>query len=560
MMHLLSLLFSALLCQASSAEKSIIGLYGGTVEIPCTFEANKIKDVTLTKWKYENVDLLVKSKDKETVILATDEYKDRISLAANLSLLLTGAKLTDQHTFTCQALITTNFGPNIKDFSHALIVHKAPEAPFITEKAAELEIGKLTKLGKCIAKNANPPAKIVWLRNNKALTNEENRTVIMVNQTSGSLDTESTLLYSARKEDTGAQFSCRAEHSLASGLVSPPETFVINYSTEKLVLEVISNSPPVEGNDVTLKCVADGNPRPTSFNFHIKGNVTKVENSDNYTIANISRKDSGEYKCSLIDHPSIEAAKNITVQYLDVKLNLDKTVIRHAGNSLNLNVSIDSSDTATVSWTKGGVKINKEPEIAKLAYSDAGLYELEVTMGPLSRKASFRLTVEGAPVIRKLDDQNDKDGHRKVLICEAEGSPKPAVSWNINGTLIDEKSFDNGTIKHKISVMPSANLSVACTVSNSFGIDTRVITVSSLFEDVKVDKRDSSDDDDKTKLVVGVVIGLLVAALVIGMAYWMYMKKSKQGSWKTGEKENGSSEEEKKLEEKMEENSQKADV
>ncbi|XP_014889179.1 CD166 antigen homolog isoform X2 [Poecilia latipinna] len=550
MMHLLSLLFSALLCQASSAEKSIIGLYGGTVEIPCTFEANKIKDVTLTKWKYENVDLLVKSKDKETVILATDEYKDRISLAANLSLLLTGAKLTDQHTFTCQALITTNFGPNIKDFSHALIVHKAPEAPFITEKAAELEIGKLTKLGKCIAKNANPPAKIVWLRNNKALTNEENRTVIMVNQTSGSLDTESTLLYSARKEDTGAQFSCRAEHSLASGLVSPPETFVINYSTEKLVLEVISNSPPVEGNDVTLKCVADGNPRPTSFNFHIKGNVTKVENSDNYTIANISRKDSGEYKCSLIDHPSIEAAKNITVQYLDVKLNLDKTVIRHAGNSLNLSVSIDSSDTATVSWTKGGVKINKEPEIAKLAYSDAGLYELEVTMGPLSRKASFRLTVEGAPVIRKLDDQNDKDGHRKVLICEAEGSPKPVVSWNINGTLIDEKSFDNGTIKHKISVMPSANLSVACTVSNSFGIDTRVITVSS----------HSSDDDDKTKLVVGVVIGLLVAALVIGVAYWMYMKKSKQGSWKTGEKENGSSEEEKKLEEKMEENSQKADV
>uniref|UniRef100_A0A3B3UI08 Activated leukocyte cell adhesion molecule b n=1 Tax=Poecilia latipinna TaxID=48699 RepID=A0A3B3UI08_9TELE len=211
---------------SSSAEKSIIGLYGGTVEIPCTFEANKIKDVTLTKWKYvsRSGDLLVKSKDKETVILATDEYKDRISLAANLSLLLTGAKLTDQHTFTCQALITTNFGPNIKDFSHALIVHKAPEAPFITEKAAELEIGKLTKLGKCIAKNANPPAKIVWLRNNKMFFLLPQH----VRDTSGSLDTESTLLYSARKEDTGAQFSCRAEHSLASGLVSPPETFVIN--------------------------------------------------------------------------------------------------------------------------------------------------------------------------------------------------------------------------------------------------------------------------------------------------------------------------------------------
>lgn len=35
---------------------------------------------------------------------------------------------------------------------------------------------------------------------------------------------------------------------------------------------------------------------------------------------------------------------------------------------------------------------------------------------------------------------------------------------------------------------------------------------------------------------------------------------NRQGSWKTGEKESGSSEEEKKLEEKVEENSQKAEV
>lgn len=75
-----------------------------------------------------------------------------------------------------------------------------------------------------------------------------------------------------------------------------------------------------------------------------------------------------------------------------------------------------------------------------------------------------------------------------------------------------------------------------------------------------MDKRGQSEDGDQTKLVVGVVVGLLVAALVIGLAYWVYMRKSKQGSWKTGEKESGSSEEEKKLEEKVEENSQKAEV
>lgn len=79
-----------------------------------------------------------------------------------------------------------------------------------------------------------------------------------------------------------------------------------------------------------------------------------------------------------------------------------------------------------------------------------------------------------------------------------------------------------------------------------------------------MDKQGSSDDSDTTKLVVGVIVGLLLATVVVGLAYWLYMKKSKQGSWKTGEKEDGSTEESKKLEEKieekLEENSQKVEV
>lgn len=564
MMHLLlSLLFNTLLYQVTGLE-TITGLYGKTVEIPCNIGATKVEDIELTKWKYNKEqsvpgDLLVKKKNEDTVVTATDTYKGRVSMAANLSLLLADAKLSDQHTFTCMVLS----GADIKEYPVNLVIQKSPEAPLITDKAEALEIGKRTKLGTCVAKNANPPAKIVWLRNNKTLMADGNRiqinSSVSIQPDTELSNVESTLYYSAEKKDTGSQFSCRADHPQAQDLVSHPETFTITYSTENIVLQVTPEDQIVEGNNLTLKCVADGNPPPTSFNFNIKGNLEKVENSNTYTLTTISRNDSGEYKCSLIDDPTMEATKNITVSFLDVKLNLNGTVIRHAGDSLNLSLDIDSSAKPTVSWKKGGTQI-KEPTKSKLAYSDAGSYELEVTMGPLRKKEFFRLTVEGAPVIRNLLKQHDKDGHRKVLICEAEGSPEPVVSWNINGSVIGETSFGNGTITHRIAVVPSANLSVTCTVSNSFGIDTRVINVSSLFEDVRVDKRDPSEDDDKTKLVVGVVVGLLVAALVIGVAYWVYMKKSKQGSWKTGEKENGSSEEEKKLEEKVEENSQKADV
>ena len=45
--------------------------------------------------------------------------------------------------------------------------------------------------------------------------------------------------------------------------------------------------------------------------------------------------------------------------------------------------------------TQDGVKLDKEPKFAKLAYSDSGAYECEVAMGPLSQKASFELVVKG---------------------------------------------------------------------------------------------------------------------------------------------------------------------
>lgn len=103
--------------------------------------------------------------------------------------------------------------------------------------------------------------------------------------------------------------------------------------------------PLVEGDNVTLKCVADGNPAPTSFNFHLKvlashecrgthicaalhaqgglnwslpispkDEVVMVENANTYTITNVTRETSGEYKCSLIDNPTMEASEDVVVK------------------------------------------------------------------------------------------------------------------------------------------------------------------------------------------------------------------------------------------------------
>ncbi|KAK7905193.1 hypothetical protein WMY93_017800 [Mugilogobius chulae] len=417
-MHLLSagclgaVLFSALLSQVSSLG-TIYGLFGETLEIPCKIEGAKAEDIIMTKWKYDKGDglsgnLLVKQKDQVSVT-AGDDYKSRVSLASNFSLLLSEAKLSDQKTFTCMVVA----GADI--FEHSVNV-------------------------------------------------------------------------------------------------------VIYNSTENIMLQVIAPEPLVEGGNVTLKCEADGNPAPTSFHFHLKGKETvTVENDNTFTITNVSRDTTGEYKCSLIDNPTMEASKDITVNYLDINLSPSGSVEKNAGEALAVNLKVDASGEYTVSWTKDNIKLDKEPNFTKLTYTDAGLYEYEVTMGALIEKTHSSWLF-------------------KVL--------------HINGTSPNESSFINGKVTHKITVVPTANLTVSCTVSNDYGTDTKNITVSS----------HQSEDGDQTKLVVGVVVGVLVAVLVIGLAYWVYMRKSKQGSWKTGEKESGSSEEEKKLEEKVEENSQKAEV
>ncbi|XP_057695957.1 CD166 antigen homolog A-like isoform X1 [Corythoichthys intestinalis] len=568
-MHLLSagsvVLFVATILRQVSGLETVVGLYGQTLEIPCNKEAMNAEDVVITKWKYDkgdglSGDLLVKKKNKDVSISATDEYKSRISLATNSSLILSAPKLSDQRTFTCMVVGSSD----ISEYPVNVVIYKAPAGVEVSDKAQELEIGKFTKLATCVAKDTNPAVNITWMRNNKPLVDSGKgvsiRASVQVDPVSGLSSTSSTLEYSATKDDTDAQFSCSVQHNLGIQLESSALTFTVTYSTENIVLQVLAPEPLVEGENVTLKCVADGNPAPTSFNFHLKGEVVPVKNTDRYTLTAVSRDITGEYRCSLIDNPAMMASKNITVNYLDINLNPSGKIIKTAGEALELSFQIDSSGESKVSWTKDNVKMDKEPTFNKLQYSDSGHYESEVKMGALTEKASFDLIVEGAPVIKQLSKQRSEDGQHKVLICEAEGSPKPSVSWSINGTSLDESPFINGKVTHKITIVPTVNLTVSCTVSNEFGVDTRDIIVSSLFEEVRVDKRDQSEDVDQTKLVVGVVVGLLIAAMVIGLAYGIYQKKSKQGSWKTGEKENGSSEEERKLEEKVEENSQKAEV
>lgn len=71
-------------------------------------------------------DLVVSRKNQNVSISANDEYKDRVSMASNASLLLSAAKLTDQRTFTCMVVS----GADITEYPVNVVIYSESKIPF----------------------------------------------------------------------------------------------------------------------------------------------------------------------------------------------------------------------------------------------------------------------------------------------------------------------------------------------------------------------------------------------------------------------------------------------
>ncbi|CAB1349031.1 unnamed protein product [Coregonus sp. 'balchen'] len=166
--------------------------------------------------RIDNGDLLTQLKDQEASVIATDKYKDRVSMAENSSLLIAAATLKDEKTFTCMVVA----GTDISEYPVKLLIHKAPTGVEITALAAELKIGKPTQLGQCSAPDANPAASITWFKNKKPLVADGEGIIISsnvkVDEVTGLTTTSSTLQYTAEKGDTGSLFTCGALNVLSS--------------------------------------------------------------------------------------------------------------------------------------------------------------------------------------------------------------------------------------------------------------------------------------------------------------------------------------------------------
>ncbi|XDV17223.1 hypothetical protein PO909_023120 [Leuciscus waleckii] len=341
------------------------------------------------KWKYDfDSNILVKHVGQNASFSNDANYKNRVGIKQDFGLVIREVTMADQRTFTCMVV-----GHNdIFEYPVQLVIYKLPSRPQITNQTTAIAVGKLTKLAQCRTESASPAADITWFKNKTPLLSDgaaiKISTTVNVDKATGLSSTKSELEYTAVKGDIGASFTCQIQHIRSANKDSSPLIFTVNYPTEKLSLQGVSQ--------------ADGNPPPSSYIFYMKGEKKTVENSNTYTLTNVTRESTGEYKCSLVDSEDMSAASvPITVEYLDVVLSTAGQIFKGLGERFEMSVEVEASGTPQISWRKGNIKLNSPPKFDKLKFSDSGVYECVVSMAGLKKTRTFELIVQGSPVIQK---------------------------------------------------------------------------------------------------------------------------------------------------------------
>ncbi|XP_025066528.1 CD166 antigen isoform X5 [Alligator sinensis] len=535
--------------------------------MPCRQEVPD--DLMFGKWKYEMTNespvfIAFRSSTKKSVHYDdVPDYKGRLSLSENYTLSIKNARISDEKRFVCM-LVTED---NVFEEPTIVKVFKRPSQPEILHQANVLETEKLKMLGECVARDSYPEGNITWYKNGNVLHHDAGAVVIRlentVDRSTGLFTMTSSLQYKPKKADAKAQFSCSVTYNGPSGsetIQSESLVFDVHYPTEKVTIQVLSQSSTIkEGDNITLKCSGNGNPPPQEFLFYIPGETEGIRSSDTYIMTDVRRNATGEYKCSLTDK-DLTGSTTITVHYLDLQLIPSGEVTKQVGEALPVSCTISSSRNATVLWIKDNTRMQTTPSFSSLQYQDAGNYICETTLQEvegLKKRKTLLLTVEGKPQV-KMTKKTSLNKASKTIICHVEGFPKPAVQWTIasTGTVInqtEETKYVNGKFSSKIEIAPEENVTVTCVAENQLERTVTSMNVSAITFPETDEAEDRNDDNtekvnDQAKLIVGIVVGLLLVALIAGIVYWLYMKKSKTAS-KHVDKDLGNIEENKKLEE-----------
>ncbi|ELK31081.1 CD166 antigen [Myotis davidii] len=197
-----------------------------------------------------------------------------------------------------------------------------------------------------------------------------------------------------------------------------------------------------------------------------------------------------------------------------------------------------------------GIRSSHTYTLTDLRRNATGVYRCSLTDGN-SLVASTAVTVHYLDLSLNPSGEVTKQiGDALPVSCTISASRNATVVWMKDNTrLKSSPSFSS------LQYQDAGNYVCETALQEVEGLKKRESLT--LIVEVSIPEHDEADVisdenrekvNDQAKLIVGIVVGLLLAALVAGVVYWLYMKKSKTAS-KHVNKDLGNLEENKKLEE-----------
>ncbi|KAG7314543.1 hypothetical protein KOW79_021846 [Hemibagrus wyckioides] len=551
--------------QVSLAMEDVVEVYkGDTAIIQCQYSFAQHPNMVMVQWfvrgpggrrvRISYSDLTMQKVDENTT------YTDRISIVGypnGENLTIVDATLSDEREFFCQvnglAAGTGEGRTNLKVFN-------PPEPPIVEAVYSGVSTTNPlpSKVATCETREGFPKPNITWYRNHQPLdpkNGQVNVVTLVTKGPSGLYTVESELQYKVAREDEESVFSCEVSYHVP-GAIRTAESRGVNVTVHypTLNVEMWRDSPMglvKEGDTVEIRCQGDGNPPPTfTFSREQELDVGLEAEGNLLLLKDVTRRDSGVYKCQTLDLDSedsdVGASLQLAVNYLDPAVVIPKdSEIMLKGESLTATCNaLSSLETSTV-WFKDGVEIRRGHvlQLQDASFDTAGRYECEVTVPTipgLHTSGSVHIIVHGAPELRDVEREvpmMERVGKWLNLTCEARGFPRPVITWNVTGSPNSREVLKKETedvVQSVLTLKVTMDTVAMCSATNVMGADTKNFTITSIPIVTPTARKDAVDNSGV--MIVIIIISLLLIAILGSVLYFLH-KKGKLPCGRSGKQE-----------------------
>ncbi|XP_053785859.1 neural cell adhesion molecule L1-like protein isoform X1 [Desmodus rotundus] len=427
-----------------------------------------------------------------------------------------------------------------------------PQVPTITKQSTVLVAFPFDEhfQVECEAKG-NPEPQFTWTKDDKPFDLSDPRVIVANNSGTFRIPNEGHVSHFQ------GRYRCFASNRLGAAMSEEIEFIVPNIP--KFPKEKIEPLEVEEGDPVMLSCKPPAGLPPLHIYWmnieleHIEQDerVYMSQKGDLY-FANVEEKDSRSDYCCFAAFPRLRTI----VQKMPMKLTVHSlkrnasgsstepgsqansinqrmprlllpaaesgpehpvTILR--GDTLLLECFAEGLPTPQIEWKKMGGDLPKGREtkenygkmlkIEKVSDEDRGRYRCTATNSLGSATHDFHVTVEEPPRwVKKPQSGVYSTGTSVILLCEAEGEPKPTIRWRVNGLPIEENPFAGDVIfPGEVSftnLQPNHSAVYQCEASNAHG----TILATANIDVIDISPLIQTDDGEDYAAVVGSSVSL----------------------------------------------------